>query len=371
MYIHFVTYITNDIGFYHFQALNDLKILQTEPLIFFKEWLLNWGSLQNATELTTHKSYLFWKDIGVQLHTKYMILANIFSFGSPYVNVIFYNIIFFIGQLYLYKTFYLQQPQKKWTLLFVIFLVPSVLFWCSGIHKDGWVLAALGLIVYSMNQLLQKIKIKYVVGFIFGCLLLFVVRYFYMITLAPLLILWWFTNKRKNKLVYYLGVFLLTLIVFFNIQKAIPEINPMKMVQNRQAEFLGNIGYSDLSTPKIENNFRSYISNLPTAIDHVFSQPKLSFQNQKKYNASAFDNYLILFIIFISVFFFKKKEANSSMYISLLFYALSMYLFIGYTIPNCGALVRYKSEFTVVLLATLVSMSEWNLFKFKKKSTSL
>jgi hypothetical protein len=35
-----------------------------------------------------------------------------------------------------------------------------------------------------------------------------------------------------------------------------------------------------------------------------------------------------------------------------------MYLFIGYTIPNCGALVRYKSEFTALLIPALVALSE-------------
>jgi hypothetical protein len=42
----------------------------------------------------------------------------------------------------------------------------------------------------------------------------------------------------------------------------------------------------------------------------------------------------------------------------LLFFGATVYLFIGYTIPNAGALVRYKSEFTVVLLSALVGLSE-------------
>jgi hypothetical protein len=41
-----------------------------------------------------------------------------------------------------------------------------------------------------------------------------------------------------------------------------------------------------------------------------------------------------------------------------IFFGATVYLFIGYTIPNSGALVRYKSEFTVVLLSALVGLSE-------------
>ena len=47
------------------------------------------------------------------------------------------------------------------------------------------------------------------------------------------------------------------------------------------------------------------------------------------------------------------------MVLSIFFFAFSMYIFIGYTIPNCGALVRYKSEFTVLLLACFVALSDY------------
>ncbi len=357
MYIHFVWYVKNDVGFYHAQALQDLSQLQTNPKVFFMNWLFNWGSLKNAVDVTSHESYLFYKDIGVQIHTKYMVLANIFSLGNPYVNVQFYNFLFFIGQLYLYKTFYIQQPEKKWQYVLVIFLIPSVLFWNSGIHKDGWVLAAFGFIFYSFYYYIQIAKRSYLIAFLFSCLLLLIVRYFYFISLLPLLFLWYYTNKKQKKAYYYLGTFILTFILFFNVQKVIPSINPMKVVQNRQAEFLNQIGYSDMQTPILENNIKSYFKNLPTALDHIFFNPSFSFNNPFKYNISALDNYLILFILIFSFFFIKAKYFQNSMYISIFLFALSMYIFIGYTIPNCGALVRYKSEFTVLLLASVISLS--------------
>ncbi|HMN32267.1 MAG TPA: hypothetical protein PKA54_02735 [Chitinophagaceae bacterium] len=358
MYIHFVMYVKNDVGFYHAQALQDLSMLSSDPVMFFKNWLFNWGSLQNAVDFTSHEAYLFYKDIGVQIHTKYMVLANIFSFGNPYVNVQFYNIIFFIGQLYLYKSFYIQQPQKKWQLVIVIFLIPSVLFWNSGIHKDGWILAAFGFIFYSFYQFLKTRNRTYIVYFLLSCLLLLIVRYFYFISLFPLLLLWGITYHKERKWVYYFVAFCVSFFLFFNIQKGIPALNPMKMVQTRQAEFLNQIGYSDMRTPILKNNISSYIQNLPTAIDHIFFHPKLSTENPWKYNVSALDNYLILLILLVSLIYLKKNNLQNSMYISLLFFAISMYVFIGYTIPNCGALVRYKSEFTVLLLAVMISMSE-------------
>jgi hypothetical protein len=272
--------------------------------------------------------------------------------------VVIFNIPYFIGQLYLYKSFYQKQPEKKGLFVFVIFLIPSVLFWCSGIHKDGWVLASFGIIIYSVNNYLVHRNAKYFFTLIAALFYLFIVRYFYLLALLPLLFLWIYTEKRKQKLVYYLSAFLVTLLLFFNIQKVLPSVNPMKMIQSRQTEFLGHIGYSDMKTPPLENHFWSYLENLPVAVNHVLLQPTYSGKSPLKYKISALDNYWVLLIILILLLYFKRKNCNEAMFLSLIFYAVSIYLFIGYTIPNCGALVRYKSEFTVLLLASLVGFSE-------------
>lgn len=360
MYVHFYAVVTNDIGFFHWQAIRELNELRFNPAGFFYDWLFNWGDIRNGFNFSSPKCNVFWKDLGILVHTKYMTFANILSLGNQYVNVIIYNVPFFIGQLFLYKTCYQLQPEKKWLYVFVIFLIPSVLFWCSGIHKDGWVLAAFGAIVYSMNGYLHHRTYKYLLGLVVSLFFLFIVRYFYMITLLPVLLLWAFTYSRKNKLRYFAIALLLTSLVFFNIHRVIPALNPMKMIQSRQHEFFGYIGYSDMKTPKLENHFNSYLQNLPSALNHVFLQPVIISDAPLKYQISFLDNLLILLLMGVLMFHFKRKNTSEGLFIALFLYAISIYIFIGYTIPNCGALVRYKSEFTVLLLVSLVGLSEWN-----------
>ena len=113
-----------------------------------------------------------------------------------------------------------------------------------------------------------------------------------------------------------------------------------------------------MKTARLENHFRSYIENLPLAVNHVLLQPTYSTTSPLKYKISALDNYWVLLILLVLLFYFKRKNGKEAMFLSLIFYAVSIYLFIGYTIPNCGALVRYKSEFTVLLLASLAGFSE-------------
>lgn len=373
LYIHFYAVVTNDVGFFHWQAVNELKVMHQDPAHFFYEWLFNWGHIRDSLDFSSPKCNIFWKDLGVLFHTKYMTLANILSLGNQYVNVIIYNIPFFTGQLLLYKVFYRLQPEKKWLYVVVIFLIPSVLFWCSGIHKDGWILMAFGCIIYASDSYLRYRKLKYLMLLILSLFFLFIVRYFYFIAFLPLVLLWSYTYSRKYKIVYFFAAFVLTAVVFFNINKLFPQINPMQQIQNRQNEFLSYIGYSDMKTPKLENNISSYIRNLPTALNHVFLQPVFKSDAPIKYKISFIDNMVILIFITVFIISFKRKNFSNSIYIALLCYAVSMYIFIGYTIPNCGALVRYKSEFTVLLLASLAGLSEMpllNAFLNKKLFSS-
>ncbi len=122
---------------------------------------------------------VFYNHLGTLVLMKFMTLANILSFGHQYVNVIFFNVVFLSGQLALYKAFYLQDKENKWWYVGCIFWLPSVLFWCSGINKDGFMLFSIGLLVYSTYRYLSSKKASWILAILVSMLLVFVTRYFY------------------------------------------------------------------------------------------------------------------------------------------------------------------------------------------------
>jgi hypothetical protein len=132
----------------------------------------------------------------------------------------------------------------------------------------------------------------------------------------------------------------------------------MQIVANKQSDFLTLSGFTDIYLPKLENSFWSYIHCLPYALYHIFLLPNFSFHDPLRYQIAALDSYLIFITILIAFRYIKKNHLNTSYYLFLLFFSISIYLFIGFTIPNEGALVRYKSEFTALLIPTLIALSE-------------
>ena len=113
-----------------------------------------------------------------------------------------------------------------------------------------------------------------------------------------------------------------------------------------------------METPLLENNFMSYVKNFTTALNHIFLKPSFNYNEYFKYKISALDSWFVFSLIILFSVYIKRKNLHNGFFLFLLFFGSTVYLFIGYTIPNAGALVRYKSEFTVVLLSALVGLSE-------------
>ncbi len=357
LYVHYHEYLSNDIQFYHQQSLLELKGFQQHPRAFLYEWLFNWGDITHHLNFFKKENMPYWSDLGVLIHSKYMNLSNIFSLGGLYTNVIFFNLIYFTGLLQLYKTFYRLQPQKKWLFVGVIFFIPSVLFWCSGIHKDGWILASIGFICFYTMRYLDSKQWRYIACLIPFLILLFVVRYFVFLCFFPPFLLWFLFYKYPKRVFVFTGTYVFTLVVFFSLGY-FTSIEPLEIIIAKQHDFFAFRGYSDMQTPLLQHRFSSFVANFPSACNHIFLRPYFNIHETMKYQFAALDTWFVFGVIVTLLCCIKRRNLNELFYLMLLFFSISMYLFIGYVLPNCGALVRYKSEFTALLLPALAALSE-------------
>src|SRR5207342_222317 len=87
---------------------------------------------------------------------KFLSVCDIFSFGYYNVNVIFYNFAIFFGAVALYRVFDMVYINNKWVLIITCFLLPSLIFFSSTIHKEGLIFAAIGIAVFNIYTALHK-----------------------------------------------------------------------------------------------------------------------------------------------------------------------------------------------------------------------
>jgi hypothetical protein len=192
--------------------------------------------------------------------------------------------------------------------------------------------------------------------------------------LLPPLILWILIVKFrwpafKSFAVGYISAGL----VLFNINSIIPSVNPLKTITDKQAAFLMlPVAATQISIDTLHPNFKSFAMNAPQAYNHLLLRPypfELPAKSLLPINIELI-GYQLLFILFL---FFKRKKLEGEDNPFILFgviFTLTMFLFIGYIMPNLGSLIRYRSIYLIFLVTPMLCRIDWvkvtGLFKLKK-----
>jgi hypothetical protein len=313
--------------------------------------------------LTTGNSY--WNDLKSNSMIKLVSVFNIFSFSQYYTNVIFFSFISFMGPVALYRLFYKIFPGKNMLLLTGCFLIPSFLYWCSGIHKDGLIFMFIAFIMYHTDKITRDGFSSKRLIYIFLCLLLiFPMRNYVSIALLPPLAAWFIAEKFKQKRwLVFCAVYLLCGIVFFTSRFINPKINLPLSVSMRQSEFLQLNGNSRIETTQLLPGLKSFVRNLPEAINHSMLRPYPTEIKNITYIPAAIE--VILFTILVLLFIIRRKNIfNHSPVLFGFFFSISILVLIGYIVPFTGAIVRYRSLLLPLLVTPLLCAVD---FGWKKR----
>lgn len=81
---------------------------------------------------------------------------NLFSFGSYLGITIWFATFSFAGSWCMYRVLLRRYPDLKKVLAIAIFMIPSVVFWGSGLLKDSIILGSMGFILYGFELLIRR-----------------------------------------------------------------------------------------------------------------------------------------------------------------------------------------------------------------------
>ena len=310
----------------------------------------------------------FWNDTRSNLIIKILSLFDIFSGKNYFINTLFYNFLVFFGVIALYKVFIKVFPTSVFQLLICIFILPSALFFSAMIHRDGLILLCLSLVIYHLFFLMrnQKFSWKRFILITVFLLLILLLRGFVFITLVPALLAWIIAHRKpKYALVSFIGVYAIITVLFFCSGLFSTKTDLPRYVSERQIEFIkiSKEGASTININPLYPNFRSFLNNMPQAINHSLMRPYFTEIESFVYLPFAIEIFLfeILFLLFI---FFRKKNINLDPLIYFcVFFSVTMFLVIGYTIPIIGAIVRYRSIYFILIMIPIICGINWDLFR--------
>ena len=347
-------------------AREEYQLLFTQPGKYFTKLFTSNYNDSFSGVFSSYNSY--WNDLRTYLIVKLVSVFNIFSRGDYYINSLFFNFLVFFGHIILYRLFIKLYPARRLLVIIGCFLLPSTLYFSSGIHKDGIVFLLLAMLIYCVYQsvLKNRFTLKRLVLIIICLGFLFLIRSFIFLALMPALFAWILVAKTKWPAAStFAAVYLVTGLLFFNINSIVSTIKPLEIITKKQTEYLELTGAStQIKLTPLQPTFKSFAGNAPEAINHSLFRPYLWEVPVKSMLPLCIELFFYQLLLLIFIFFRKKdfNPANNPFILFAIFLTLSVFLIIGYIVPNLGSLVRYRSLYLPLIITPILCSFDWDKF---------
>ncbi|HEV7333064.1 MAG TPA: hypothetical protein VGN63_18655 [Flavisolibacter sp.] len=345
---------------YHYESIAEYKILLSDPGQFFSSIFHNTYQDGYTKFLAVENSW--WNDLKGNSFIKLMAIFNLASFGSYYTNVIFYSFLSLFGALGLYRVMRDQFPGNRLAIIMATFLVPSFLYWTSGLHKDGLIFLGLVMVIYPVYFSLKENKLNFlrVLSILTGLLMVLALRNFVIIPLLPALFAWILASKLSIRpWAVFAGLYVFFAVLFFAAQYIHPRLNFPEAVVIRQQAFMGLGGNSAVEVQPLEPTVGSFLANFPDAIALSIIRPFPSDVHHLLSLAAAAEINFLLLLALLCIICRKEKFRAPPFLLFCIFFSFSVLLMIGYTVNILGAIVRYRSIVLPLLLVPIVAMADW------------
>ena len=295
---------------------------------------------------------------------KIAAIFNLFTFNSFFGTGFIFCFFSYLGLWRIFLVFHNAYPSigKQFTYMLYI---PSVVFWSSGILKDGFCMGCLGLIIYNVEKLKlndKKILIRILIIVISFNLIWLIKSYIVLCLIIPLL-LWKYSfifiklkEKISVKKLWFINLIVVLFIFrFANLKQRIQSISLEELytlVIKTRAGFMNSsdTDSSTFSLGEFSATLGGFITQIPKAVNAVLFRPYI-WETKKIFSLIAATESLLFLVCTILVI--KKVGIKSSVksFISnpdIIFCFLFTFLFsaaLGFSVSNFGALVRFKIQF--------------------------
>ncbi|MBI3510748.1 MAG: hypothetical protein HY064_08790 [Bacteroidetes bacterium] len=170
---------------------------------------------------------------------RFNAILRLFSLGNYHIHSLFMCMLAFIGLCALFRVILPFIRGWKYFSAAIIFLLPSLLFWTSGVLKEGLMIFTLGIIIYQSFLWFTDNKLHRLLYIVICSWILFITKFYVLAALLPSLTgLGWTLRSGKNIFSKYLLTVTLFLIAGLTVKFIKPTYDPLKILAWKQNDFL-------------------------------------------------------------------------------------------------------------------------------------
>ncbi len=305
---------------------------------------------------------------------RFNAIVCLFSFGNMYIHIVIMGFLSFLGSFYLFRGLKILLNTKDIILIIVSFIVPSHLFWTSGLLKEGLMVFALGFAFYYLTKLYNKFNIFYFIGFLVACLLLFASKIYVLPAFLPA-VFFLFLIKNMNvkyQIISFTGVILISsLFVIFSSN--IIGYDIIKTVSQKQNDFVNYINSQDdtgsaYNLTKLPSDTWGFIKSIPVGFFYAFFRPFPNEVNSVFMLLAFLEVVLFVILLVIPIFYFKKPSTdNFRIILFFIMFILFLFSLVGVYTPNTGSIVRYRVPALPFLYLIPIIITDWEKILTNKK----
>ena len=362
-----------DTFLYHNGAKTLANLFFEDPGAYFQLLLSESGNLPPRLQ---EYSYLipYSRTAEEWFMVKLLSPLNLISFNSYLVVTLFMSVLSFIGSWKLFKVFNdILKGKEMWSFIGA-FLLPSVLFWGSGILKDTVALAALNILIYSVYFMIKKNKYPFwrVVGALFMIILIFKIKSYIILAFLPCLIIiayLVFQSRAKVKILKYtmspilIGTFGFLIYFSFNQLSSLSNKYELEQIEKKTKGFHSwhtTTAGSAYNFGEIEYTFTGVLQKVPPSLIVTFFRPYPWEVRNAVMLISALESLLILYLFLHAMLKWNIKLfagfRRNPFIFGILFFVLFFGFVVGFTSYNFGALMRYKIPISSLSFFLLIYM---------------
>ncbi len=286
--------------------------------------------------------------------------------GNYWIVSSYFSIISFLAYWYFYRQIRTTLPNLKWPVIIGFLLLPSTLFWSTGIMKGALTNPALVFLAAFTLKLFfrKKVHLIELLPISLSLVLLFFIKYYLLIIILPVIVYVLF-DRWAFKVGLHKGISgALYAIIITGTLAIAPAINPnLKIAKLPEIIYRNQQTFgTDKTIPTvIEPTWSSLISNIPNAAFIGLFGPTI-FDNGKVFGLiPRIENLFILLATGFSIFllFRQRLFTPDILVIGTSLYILTLAIALPLAAPNYGALVRYTAPFTPFLVSLVLILPTW------------
>ena len=337
------------------------KIAHSNPRAFYHIIVGSWDK-QQLPQLNQLNYWFRAYDHGIANDNRMVIrfnaILNLFTQGNYALNLMFFLGLSWLGCYWLFQFFH-HLSASKVSALFCAFLIPSTMFWSSGILKEALLMFAIGGFLFASLRVYTRLNWHYLFLLIPCLLMLMFLKVYVLVLMLPWLLLGWIWHRWKSiPSVIGAAIGLLLIGILINVF-LFPSLNALSTLQGKQFDFIQMAkavhAGSIIAIKPLDGTWWNCILAAPFGFWNALAYPNIFMINNLQSMAAFIENTLILIVLFGSVCQLCFYRGAMTWHFPLLGFSMLMFMLIGMTTPVVGAIVRYKAPALPFFLLALLN----------------